>query len=68
MGAPAFAFEMRWLTEFEFNEQVDEFGVEGMKHALQRALDEASRQTAMFASPSPEVIKAVKRALVAKRN
>ena len=64
----AFAFEMCWVSEREFHAQVEEMGEVGMRHALQLALDSASRQTAMFATPSPEVIAAVKRAFAAERN
>ncbi len=40
----------------------------GMRRTLQLALDESCLHTAVFATLSPEVIEAVKRALAAERN
>ena len=59
----AFALEMCWLSEAEFHKQVEQFGAEGMRRALQLALDAASRQTALS-----EVIRLVERARAAWRN
>ena len=62
--AIAFAMDMCWITEARFGEQVKEFGAEGMRRALELALDEATRQTLTFA----DLIRSVQRALAAERN